>query len=692
MAHGVKRASAVKVHQALHGYADGHRQLAISTQLKPKDVKTMLVLSDLSGPGAVIEAPGYLTGYPLVDSKVYAIARTWPAPEMSRPGCVWTHTLLLDFADLATLSDASEVLPLFRRPEIGGAAAYATALEVPTGSDATPVPADTGPYARALMAGLYGSPRERIVAPRPIDIDVDVVVMALWGQQWPRLRRSFRFCTFASADRSTEGGTFDLQLLPSLDRSVRTRFPNALEATERIENDEAWVDEALADLLAPDASDLRSFLRRIGGDVASGRGAFRPLCRLHGLVDRFAATPEAINTAISLLELELGSAQAREARSLVASAALDHSDDFNDVAVDFLVRHIDLADPATVAKGSRALGVRIWKQDPARLVDLLGGSASQQLVAETALAALDNRDILAGLRASPALAERILAIRPDVVASEELWRGSIVPIDLAFATLADAPELRERAVEAMILADRDDLSTRALGEVGASRLLRLVARHHEVLGRDVRRLSSWLSPALSEPGTVAEFLSEGAASSWSVLVAVAASLPPDAVPNDYGVDPWLTAARAAKESQRSEPPLYLSAYLLSRALGRRSRNPGEIAQLGFEQVHHAASRGELPEDAWNLLRARLPWSFSWLDWDRCPRILAGVADLFVDRDLAPERFAQIARDDRLFSMLVDTVARRSQGREYLKRVRRWMKDAGRTAYARRIRVIEEVVD
>ena len=38
----------------------------------------------------------YLTAYPLPRSSLVAFARTWTAPEMPRPGCVWTHTLLIE--------------------------------------------------------------------------------------------------------------------------------------------------------------------------------------------------------------------------------------------------------------------------------------------------------------------------------------------------------------------------------------------------------------------------------------------------------------------------------------------------------------------------------------------------------------------------------------------------------------------
>ena len=116
MAHGLTVVQAPQLHQALHGYADGHRQLALSTTLKPRDQKRLLALSDISGPGARLDDDGYLTGYPLAESGYFALGRTWLAPEMPRPGCVWTHTLLIDFTDLAALDTLTGLLDLFRRP------------------------------------------------------------------------------------------------------------------------------------------------------------------------------------------------------------------------------------------------------------------------------------------------------------------------------------------------------------------------------------------------------------------------------------------------------------------------------------------------------------------------------------------------------------------------------------------------
>ena len=72
----------LQIHQTLHGYAEGHRELAGSVQLKPHDAKTVLVLSDIASAGLRIGSHGYLTGYPLPDSGYYALARTWAASEI----------------------------------------------------------------------------------------------------------------------------------------------------------------------------------------------------------------------------------------------------------------------------------------------------------------------------------------------------------------------------------------------------------------------------------------------------------------------------------------------------------------------------------------------------------------------------------------------------------------------------------
>src|SRR4051812_34320413 len=89
-----------KLNQCLFGYDDGHRKIASSIRL-PDEVETQLLLLTDMAPGLNSgEIEPYWTGTPVPALKSYALIKTWPAPEMPRPGCVWSHVLLLQFSDI----------------------------------------------------------------------------------------------------------------------------------------------------------------------------------------------------------------------------------------------------------------------------------------------------------------------------------------------------------------------------------------------------------------------------------------------------------------------------------------------------------------------------------------------------------------------------------------------------------------
>src|SRR6266576_4583948 len=108
-----------EVHQFLHGYSDGHRLIEGSVKLPSDLARLMLKMSDLSGSSVVSGFERYITGYPLESVKAYALAMTWYASEMPRPGCVWTHTIALRVETLASISSLVSLKKLFRRPKRG---------------------------------------------------------------------------------------------------------------------------------------------------------------------------------------------------------------------------------------------------------------------------------------------------------------------------------------------------------------------------------------------------------------------------------------------------------------------------------------------------------------------------------------------------------------------------------------------
>src|ERR1041385_2809698 len=100
-----KREATIAIGQSLHGYSDGHRLLASSRKFPSQVNRTMLMMTDMSGPSMISGFETYLTAYPLPEIESYAFGKTWYAPEMQRPGCVWTHTLLIEDSDIGSITD-----------------------------------------------------------------------------------------------------------------------------------------------------------------------------------------------------------------------------------------------------------------------------------------------------------------------------------------------------------------------------------------------------------------------------------------------------------------------------------------------------------------------------------------------------------------------------------------------------------
>ena len=682
MADGVNLEPEIRLHQALHGYADGHCQLALSASLKPRDQKRLLALSDISGPGACLEDDGYLTGYPLLESGFFALGRTWPAPEMPRPGCVWTHTLLIRLTDLAALNTLTGLLAMFRRPPgIRAAPGYAEPTIFSTNVPICFTPF-TEDWARRVIAGLYGQPRRRIVATGYGG--VDSVVLALWSQQWPRLRRSFSFCTLATRDRSDQNGSFDLQIFPDSDRSIRTRFTGALDADSAAFGAGRWVDDAIDDLVQPNGTRLRDLFRRLGADIRVGREAFRPLCLLHRALPASHTPAETVNEAITILSHEFGPDPSRAARTTVAKAAFDHVEKLDEPSFRFLWANLSLLDPDILLTGALPLGRAAWRRDPSLLIPLLTEESTRGVVDRT-LANLDLPELVTGLAQAPALRAAALTRRPEVLAQPAFWTN----LDNVGPAFRAAKGWKvEVTLSALMLAGRHDLAADAVHEFGYAATLRAL---NAVWERSPAEVGAWLQPSTRDVGAVAEFLVAESTIPGLMVYRLARGLAPEAVPNDYGEDPWLIAQRHAVGEIDDTEATYLNAYLLSRAFTQRTRCAGELAQLSFESTHAALASNRLAYGDWRLLETRLPWSTTWWEWDRCFRLRAGVVALFVDRDLAPGLFAELCENDRLFALLSERAARVKRGRGYLKRVRRFLRNAPNEQMSARSSIINGVL-
>ncbi|MGO7036348.1 GAP1-N1 domain-containing protein [Rhizobium ruizarguesonis] len=247
------------VGQAVFGYSNGHRLLASTSSLSSVDVYELAAASDLAPGAQISRSASYLTGFSLPDSKMYALIRTWLAPEMPRPGCVWSHVLLLDHAFMATQVDLTVLGRMHRRPD-RYASDESFSVPITVNRRQRGNVADRAATEKVLLACYADGALDEMVDTGQV---LDNAILAVWSQQWPRLRRHFAFRSIASSSE------------------LNGQFLNFKRGSLSGLSPLPWLGEAVSDATSQTVTSLRRFLWRYGKDVHSERNVLPDLVTLY---------------------------------------------------------------------------------------------------------------------------------------------------------------------------------------------------------------------------------------------------------------------------------------------------------------------------------------------------------------------------------------------------------------------------
>lgn len=644
--------------QTVHGYSEGHRLLAASFKLSAKDAKVLLQLSDAASSGLRVDDDAYLTGYPLVDSGYYVLAKTWPAAEMPRPGCVWTHSLFIPLSELGLIDDLARVAALFRRPDpkVSG---FNNALELVSLDRRRDFDLHD---AMSVFSGLYGKPTSKIVYDRPSD-GGDDVVLAVWSQQWPSLRANFRFCTGTSADRSMPGHEFDLQLITG-GQGARTRFTKSVIASDVTSfNGTAWHRHGFRDLMQPNAEGFRTFSRSVGHERQLGRRAFAHLAQFN-LFLRDENNPASTTNAVQFLRENLKAIQSRDLRAEISNRIVEQLHLLDDATVSFLLEDLSVVEQRSAADYAK-IGTRVLSNSVPDFWALGTTDIGARAIAAT-IQAMSQSGVLSVLFEDPSRAIEVIALRPSIVTSASFWENKSYGQHELGAAIDHDQAVLSGVGNAILDAGRHDLASDLSEAIGREPLF------DQIWGRVVQRgidpaLRPWFDMLCADRQAMAGYLSRGDNLSITTLNDVAYAIPPDDLPNRVGADPWLTATRHLPWQRQDGPTIALASYLYTRALGPSSRSSGELAAQVLPFLHEAAANNRIDDEIWSALSKRLPKSLFGWDWDRCWRLRAAFVDLVVSGQ-PPSAFANLRADDQLFMAVAHWAMRSSRGRDYLWKV------------------------
>lgn len=606
------------IHQCLHGYQNGHELLASSLTLTREQRTLLSQITDLSGPAPVEGFDGYISAFP-IPGGLHVLAKTWYAFELPRPGCVWTHSLLLN-AEVTEWSDLRTLQHLWRRPSLNeGFDSYAETIS--TVADRNSFPGVPVGMLETLIEVTYADVGFRVCVLAESSQAVQSAFFALWNQQWPELRRTF---TFTTGMLGTGARVFDLQAIPAKNRRLfqeRLGFKVVTAGPQSTALDE-WAKTAAADAsrTAKGHAILKGFLWEFGRHFHQGRRVFRPLCQVFQQLTNRQSLTRAADIHAAILEHFHDSTESTPLKKAIFGGepnpwAIPELDALEVIARDSsgLLEEPDASFRERLEQlpltELEHLVLRIKTADPSRRVGAAFGtyfarydrehSGRVEGMPSTLLDTSSfNETVAYGLLQSGAL--RLLYAMQH--ASGRSW----IRAAHRFSEESEISPDVEEFVLGQLWNHREDLRDHLLS-ASFGKFLKLAAAVLDVSRREA-----------------------------------------EAFPLDQVVE--LDALPSLRDGGAE---LRACAFLTMVGLVRNDPAAAYFMREGFSTVYLAAREQRLPWELWKSLESQLPWHF--LEWDRCATLIEGSVRRFVDRAWTADQFSRTFRSDEEFSRAVSAL-------------------------------------
>lgn len=682
----------IKVNQVLHGYSDGHRLMQTSMKMSRDVENKMLLLSDMSGPTMQQGFEHYFTGYPLEEAQVYAFAQTWYASEMRRPGCVWTHTLLIDNADLGKIKDFRILKSLFSRPkEPLSLQKYKSAIPLLNSTSILHKQDEWSEDAAGkILSALYAAPPMPIFVPSTSTANCVDLIFAIWSQQWPKLRRSFRFCTGSLSNRSFEGNLFDLQVIP-LDavRLILRETPSVemVDPTTSLNWGGAplWLRVATKDLLQVGEGALRKFMWNFGADVKEGRSSFSHLANIYNLIEAVSHREASLESLIDAIAYGFPhNDEAAHLKLAILSnemAGKENAFFSNDMKASLLrtlfttnkYQPFKLKDKALV---NYATGM--WETAPEQAKDLILELFSSNLNAlgesflSEMLRLIKLDQAVEIFRRNPDVIPIIISQNPTLATIPQLWSNTFGKqtqfLDAILTSSPISEETITAIIHAMLKVDAYDMARKAIKSFGRKGVFSILDWANNMEGDQFKKLHQELQQALaSQPSALVDWLNEAQNPKASTMALILSLLDPNSLEaQNLGEKNWPQLTSLSNEYLDKNALIKAMGFLLALGLKNQVSHSEELVAYSFECVHDAAADGVLEYETWTLLRTELPSLSWWGDWDKCERLRLGLIERFLEDNWRPIYFLRAVKNPETFRQLVAILKQTENGRRFLK--------------------------
>jgi hypothetical protein len=644
----------MKIDQALFGYDGGHRLLASSLPLGP-DAPLLTELSDVV-PGAIFgNGDGYWTGLPLPSLKKYALLRTWPAPEMSRPGCVWTHALLLDPKILELFEDLSILQSMASRPKnMLDMERYKHTIEIPpTNHSASHYHSDEA-LISDLILKLYGQ-KEAIIK-TAVPGELVEPLFAVWSQQWPRLRRNFKFQTALTRSAASTS---------SVRMDITTTLASSAEVSNVAPERPEWVCAAQQDVYDGHRGPLRSFLRKYGSDVKRQKASFRPLVQL-SLLDQ-KSTTDVSGKVLLILEKSFPSVE--DAKRLKEDLI---NGDLIPSAQPGLVIHILADDSTDILPTPNVNGLaRIANIDPRSSVELV--EIAELAIASTAPIGLAIQDLLINKisifsqtwlleNSTSNITKFFCKNKPSLITEQTLYRLSDDDLIYALPYIANSPDSLAAIMGILLSRESKELATILFDLTPQETASAVLSRASEF---GLPSNSIWITELLRRRNLLLDCdVLKSATTPDIILECVNALgwLSPEVL--KAGCDPWANAIAELNPNLLSKKEEHLAAFFTALALHTGKQSGLSVVERFFDTLHSKIMNSDLNQKTVDFLLPHLASVGFFKGWDLGLRLRLSIVGAYVKYNWPRNSFLNLSHKKKTRIMLAEAATETDEGHYY----------------------------
>lgn len=631
----------------LFGYSDGHRLIASSTKLSEDIISFLLPLSDLSPGVTVTRENGYWTGVPLKAEKLYALMYTWGAPEMPRPGCVWTQVLLLPFSDISRFSNLSSLRQYFKtiEPNIHSIF-YENPVEIHN--------FELQEFHQNLFLDLKRSTSilRSIYSNNSYDVigqlgEYDDELFAVWSQQWPKLRRSFSF-------RSAIKVNNHVSSISAFDFCIKIGHESFKESYSDLLD---WAVVAAKSLNDP-TGNLQKFLWRYGSDIRRGINKFSVLVDLFLKLYRDNYSISNLHNIVKTIND--GFPNFTDARTLKTDLF-----DYNEYSLIKAYSPLDvLWELAKLERDSSEISFPVsliieklkfcWEKDSFNILDLIEFTISTdsnlaKFLVDEFLVKILQGEFFTLTKRFPNLRKFIIFYYPYVLDSDEiasLPKTEILQATDYLSSLSD--ELKINIIFRLLILDDVEIS-HAVSRFHFDSLIWAVIKfmnNKEQIDRNIGRC--WIDVMMNNSDQILKggYIQR---SESTVTLAFFASLLSrksfDLVLN-YGVHQWVTGLINSVDNVSSHERKCFLVFLLKMGFSCPIGSEA-LFEFSFEEIYDDLKSSSLSFDQLYDLQSYLPVLSFFSNWDNCLRFKLAVVSAYVSNGLSFSSFGRLSKNYKL---------------------------------------------